>query len=228
LEALKAAGDVFADRLPHRGCVARFKRADNVLVLAYESRHIAWPTAIGRARDLLVISEPAIGLGKQRVVRKRDQFDMKAFVQRNEVPERLERRAVRPRGDQAIDGLEMIKRFAVAALDCERRGACLKYEARFEELAKLVVSWAQSDAIALVALEGDKTLGVKASQGFAHWNKTRAKDLRELVDDDALAVGEPAIGDQPMQFVVREIDKASERGRRNRLRLVPERQAWRS
>ena len=122
----------------------------------------------------------------------------------------------------------MIKRFAVAALDCERRGAGLKYEARFEELAKLVVSWAQSDAIALVALEGDKTLGVKASQGFAHWNKARAKDLRELVDDDALAVGEPAIGDQPMQFVVREIDKASERGRRNWLRLVPERQAWRS
>src|SRR6476620_1136440 len=53
LEALKAAGDVFADRLPHRGCVARFKRADNVLVLAYESLHIAWPTAIGRARELL-------------------------------------------------------------------------------------------------------------------------------------------------------------------------------
>jgi hypothetical protein len=31
-----------------------------------------------------------------------------------------------------------------------------------------------------------------------------------------------------MQFVVREIDEASERGRRIRLRLDPERQTWRS
>ena len=214
MEALKAARDMFADRLPRRCCVARFKRANDVLMFAHELLHIAWPSAVGRTGDLLVITEPAISLGKRRVVRKRDQFDMKAFVQRDEVAERLERRAVRSRGDQAIDGLEMIKRSAVAVLDCERRGARLDDEPRFEELAKLVVSWAQCDAVALVALEGDKTLGMKTRQCFTHWNKARAQDLRELVDDDALAVAEPAIGDQPMQFVVREIDKASERGRR--------------
>jgi len=219
---------MFADRQPRRGCIARFKRADDILMLAHESLHVAWPSAIGRTGDLLVISEPPIGLGKRRVVRERDQFDMKAFVQRHEFPERLERRAVRSRGDQAIDGLEMIKRFAVAVLDGERRGAGLKYEPRFEQLAKLIVGWAQSDAIALVAFEGDKTLSVKTRQSFAHGNEARAQDLRELVDDDPLAIGEPSIGDQSMQFVVREIDKASERGRRNRLQLIPERQARRS
>ena len=123
MKALKAARDVFADRLPRRGCVARFKRANDVLMFAHELLHIAWPAAIGRTGDLLVVSEPAISLGKRRVVRKRDQFDMKAFVQRDEVPERLERRAVRSRSDQAIDGLEMIKHPAVAVLDRERRGA---------------------------------------------------------------------------------------------------------
>jgi hypothetical protein len=80
LEALKTAGDVFADRLPRRGCVALFKRADDVLMLAHVSPHIAWPSAVDRTGDLLVITEPAIGFGKRQVVCKRDQFDMKAFV----------------------------------------------------------------------------------------------------------------------------------------------------
>ena len=144
MEALEAAGDVFTDRLPRRGCVPRFERADDVLMLAHESLHIAWPSAVGRTSDLLVIAEPAIGLGKRRIVCKRDQFDMKAFVQRNEVAERLERRPVGSGGDQAIDGLEMIERFAVAALDCELRSPRLDDEPRFEELAKLVVGRAQA------------------------------------------------------------------------------------
>ena len=214
MKALKAARDVFADRHSRRSCVARFKRTNDVLMFAHELLNIAWPAAVGRTGNLLVVSETTISLRKRRVVRKRDQFDMKAFVQRDEVAERLERRAIRSRGDQAIDGLEMIKRSAVTVFDRERRGARFDYEPRLEELAKLVVSWAQRNAVALVTLEGDKTLGMKTRQGFTHWNKACAQDFRELVDDDAFAVGEPAICDQPMQFVVREIDEASERGRR--------------
>jgi len=228
LEALKAAGDVFADRFPRRGCVSSFKRADDRLVLAHESLHIAWPSAVSRTGDLLMVAEPLIGLGERSVVRKRDQFDMKAFVQRDEVPERLESRAVRSGSDQPVDGLEMIERIAVTALDGEFRGARLDNEPRFEELAKLVVSRAQSDAIAFVAFEGDKALGVKTRQRFAHRNEARAQDLRELIDNDTVAVGEPAIGNQSVEFVVREIDEASGRGRRNGPWLMPERQAWRS
>jgi len=221
LEALKTAGDVLTDRLPRSGCVARLERVDDVLMLAHETLHVAGPPAVGRTSDLLMIAEPAISLGKRRVVRERDQFNMKPFVQRDEVTERLERRAVRSRGDQPVDGLKLVERLAVATLDCKLGRAHLDDEPRFEELPQLVVSRTQSDAVALVALEGDKTLGMKTRQGFADRNEARAKDLRKLVDDDSLAIGKFAVGDQPVQFVVRKIDKASERDRRNRSCLIP-------
>src|SRR6202007_2080046 len=108
--------------------------------------------------------------------------------------------------------LEMIESIAVTALNGEFGGTRLDDEPRFEELAKLGVGRGQREAITLVALEGDKALGMKTRQSFAHRNEARAQDFRELINDDAVAVGEPAIGDQPVQFVVREIDEAPGRG----------------
>ena len=131
---------MITDRLPRRVGVSRFKCADDVLMLAHKSLHFARPPAVGRARDLLMIAEPAIGLGARWIICERDQFDMKALVQGNEVPERLEGRAVGAGGDQLVNGLEMVERLAVAACDGELSGTHLDDEPRFEQLAELVVS----------------------------------------------------------------------------------------
>jgi len=216
LEIFESARDVAPYGLPDRRGVARLQRGDDRIVLAHEARNVAWAAPECRARDLLVIAEAPVGLRERPIAGERHNLDVEALVERDERAEGLERRAVSAPLDQAVDRLQIVERLSVPAVQGELRRPHLDDEAGLKEASEVVSRRAQSDSISLISPEGDEPLRVQPRQRFAHRNEARPEAPRKTVDNDALALGELAVGNQPMQFVMREVDQAAHAGGRRR------------
>ena len=67
------------------------------------------------------------------------------------------------------------------------------------------------DAVALVALEGHQPFGMEPRQRLADRYQADTEATGELVDDDPLAFGQFAIGDQAQELLVGKIDEARPR-----------------
>jgi hypothetical protein len=208
LKPLEPARDVRTNRCSQRDHVTLFQGVNNGVMVANESFHVAGAASISRAGNLLMVSQPSIGLRQRRIVSQGDELDMKSLVQRHKLSKGAKGCAIGSASNEAIDRLEIVEVVAGAALKRQLGGPQLDDEPSLEKPTKVVRRRPRRHPIALVALKAHEPLSMEPRQSFSHGYQARPELLCKPIDDDPLVIGKAAVCYQAVQLVMSQIDEA--------------------